>query len=283
MTSKPMKQAKKLARKSLNRIAARPKLIQIGQGLRILVTGDMAWAFEDGHYYEKNVEYWLVRLATELKQPVFYDIGANIGYYSIVVGAKSKHTYAFEPSQKTRKRLQLNLRLNKLLSKTTIFAYGLSNNASKAQLNIYNSNGNNSLFERKVPKEHSLKLKHKQEVELVSLDTLSKHQKLQQPDLIKIDIEGGELNALRGAHNVIKTAKPVIVFEYSVATSNDAGYKREELTTLLKALDYSFYGLVGDTDMKPRPFNKQTASEIDNVIAVPQSNDKIIQLLKKAT
>src|SRR6266540_4425061 len=47
------------------------------------VPNDMAWAFPDGTYYEKNVIHWFERALTGLGHPVVYDIGANYGFYSL--------------------------------------------------------------------------------------------------------------------------------------------------------------------------------------------------------
>src|SRR4051812_28131013 len=45
---------------------------------------DMAWAFPDGAYYERNVETWLRRVIQWRRPAVFYDVGANYGYYTLI-------------------------------------------------------------------------------------------------------------------------------------------------------------------------------------------------------
>jgi len=273
------KHAKKLARKTLNRLASQPKLVRLKSGQKIIVSGRMAFAFHDGQYNEANVEHWLRHLAKQLDRPVFYDIGANMGYYSIIMSSLTKKVYAFEPSRRTRQRLSLNLRLNKIGAQVEILPFGLSDKNNTAELNIYNSNGNNSLFERTIPKDHPLRFRRKETVRLMTLDSLVKQHKLLPPELIKIDIEGGELNALCGARRVIERHKPIILFEYSASTSRDAGYNREELIRVLRPHGYEFHGLAADPqDLTLYPMNQKSIPGIDNVVAVPKAKAVFLEI-----
>lgn len=275
-----LKPIKKTGRSVLNAIAARPKLVRLHTGDKLLATGNMAWSYQGGHYYEVNVEHWLTKLASMLKSPVFYDIGANLGYYSVLISGTAKQVYSFEPSPKTRRTLGINLALNKRQN-VRAFPYGLSDSEGQAKINIYSSNGNNSLFKRDIPEGHSLKLRRQQTIELRKLDSLVDSESLLPPDLIKIDVEGSELAALIGAKQTLKQHQPVVFFEYSATTSHDAGYERSRLIKLLKPLGYDFFGL--STDVKDTQLYtlQAKAVDIDNVIAVPRSNARVIKALTK--
>lgn len=56
-------------------------------------------------------------------------------------------------------------------------------------------------------------------------------------DLIKIDVEGGELNVMRGAINTLKTQKPFIIFEHGKGSSEYYGASPDKIFDLLASCD----------------------------------------------
>lgn len=269
-----IRSSKKIAKKLAQIISPRNSLMRLHTGQIFIVPENMAWAFNKGRYYEKNVEHWLMRIAELIPELVFFDIGANIGYYSLVIGKLGGQVYSFEPSKSTRLRLSLNLRLNSMKNVKT-FKHALSDAAGSAKLNIYSSNGNNSLFERQIPPNHSLRLLGTEIIELITLDVLMEQSDIPFPNLIKIDVEGGELNVLKGALKTIGKGLPIILFEYSEGTARDAGFDRENLLEILRPFDYVFYGLAESSeDLTPYKIDDtDNKLVIDNIIAIPNQSD----------
>ena len=231
---------------------------------------DMAWCFTTGEYYEKNVIHWLDKIIKNSQHPVIYDIGANIGFYSIRFSPYAKCIYAFEPASKTFTILNKNISRN-CLSNIQTFKLGVSNENSLLSINLYSSSGNNSLYLRDIPKGHSLKYKGKENVKVIKLDEFIKEKALLPPDIIKIDIEGAELYALQGAREVIAKYAPIIVMECAETTCRDAGYTKKQLLDELEQFHYSIYGLAEDVD----DLNLYSVTEfqnnaIANVIAIPK-------------
>lgn len=65
-------------------------------------------------------------------------------------------------------------------------------------------------------------------------------------DLIKIDIEGGDYHALRGARNILQTCRPLLIFEFGKGGAEYYGVKAEDMYTyLVEELGYGIYTLDG--------------------------------------
>jgi FkbM family methyltransferase len=247
-------------------------------GLKLFVPNDIAWAFSSGDYYEQNVIYFLDEIVKSYPNPVFVDIGANCGYFSIRYSGQCKHIYSFEPVKNTFSLLKRNIKKNSIRN-ITPFKMGLSDKPGQLSINIYNSSGNNSIFERIVPEEHSLK---KTGVELIKLDTLDnlvERGEVLPPNIIKIDVEGAELLVMKGGEETILKYRPAILMEYSENTSNDAGYSKEELLDVLPLTNYNIYGIPEDEkdltliQQKDFPMHK-----LSNIIFIPIELDVFLLL-----
>jgi len=242
-------------------------------GQKIAMPVDMLWAFKDGEYYERNVTFYMDRLFKKYNNPVFFDIGANYGYYSVKYAHCCNHVFSFEPVSKTHEVLVSNIRRN-ALKNVTVFKFGLSNKEQELNINLYSSSGNNSIFERNIPKEHSLKKIGQERIHLFSLDSLFTSQKISGPDIIKIDVEGAELNVLEGSLETIKKFSPAIVIEYSETTSLDAGYPKEALLNKLRFPSYTVWGIPDDpNDFRLVPENDFNTEKISNLLILPSNID----------
>jgi len=125
---------------------------------------------------------------------VVIDIGANIGYYTLLMGRKvgpSGKVYAAEPSPSIRERLEHNIRINQLQN-VTVLPYGISNKTEERYLQL--SSTDNSGESRFVdnPEEKNLEgcLPLRRLVDLVPAEDLAR------TSLIKIDVEGMEYEVI---------------------------------------------------------------------------------------
>ncbi|OOQ58067.1 FkbM family methyltransferase [Mucilaginibacter pedocola] len=241
--------------------------------LKLVVGNDLAWAFSSGDYYEKNVIHFLGLLIANYQKPVLVDIGANCGYYSTKYAAACQKVFSFEPVKGTFSLLKRNVRRNNL-SNIVPFNLGLSNSPGSLTINIYNSSGNNSIFERVLPEGHPLQKTGTETIRLETLDNLVATGQVLPPDVIKIDVEGAELFVLKGAENTILKHRPAILLEYSENTSTDAGYAKEELLTALALTNYNIYGLPEDeTDMRLITESEFQNNGLSNIMLIPAEND----------
>jgi FkbM family methyltransferase len=159
---------------------------------------------------------------------VAVDIGANIGYYtrilSRLVGVGGT-VIAFEPLPAAFKILEMNCTD---LSNTKLFPLALSDR--EGQTNFYiRKNGDMSSLN---PDAHANKIR----VKTTTADKILKnYEKL---DLIKIDVEGFELEVIYGAQELLSIQKPIVYFEFLHRFATERGFRFEEFETLLSKYDY---------------------------------------------
>ena len=148
---------------------------------------------------------------------VFWDIGANIGIYSIYAAAtKGCEVVAFEPAFLNLTILQENIELNNLSDKVTIFPVGLSDTVGVKTLylsreNYISGGAHNSLG--KPINQYGGEMTSTMEIR-VPAETLNSYRdnySNRPPDYIKIDIDGLELDVLQGASQVLKEVKEISI------------------------------------------------------------------------
>lgn len=170
------------------------------------------------------------------KNGVFIDIGANIGFHSlaaaVAVGKEGK-VVSFEPIPRLRDQMLRSVKKNDFAN-ISVEPFALGLDEKEAVLSIVDENiGASSLQNVDVDRE----VNNKVVVSVKQLDSYMDH--FSHIDLIKIDIEGSEFEALRGGEELIKKFKPVIVLEFSPHIyEKDYMGKSLELFTYLSNLGY---------------------------------------------
>jgi FkbM family methyltransferase len=155
-------------------------------------------------YWLGSYEWEKRRLFETLVRPgdVVYDIGANVGFYTILasrlVGPLGR-VIAFEPLPRNLEFLKRHVTLNDA-SNVTVYEAAVWDRSGSSQ---FDAGGDRSVG--RVHEEGSTC------VATVKLDELLESQSLPPPSLIKMDIEGGELRALRGAAGLLRLHRPSIL------------------------------------------------------------------------
>lgn len=205
-----------LIRRSLNR-AAPTGLSQV----EVAAGGLAGWRLWLDLHSEKD--YWLGTYEPELQaaladlvQPgmVAYDVGANIGYISLLlarqVGNAGK-VYAFEALPANLERLRANLALNKLGENIVVIPAAVVDSERPVRFLIGPSGGmgkvDGSAGRDGVPYSDSV------EVAGLSLDAFVFGRCNPSPQVVKMDIEGGEILALPGMVRVLEQARPLVLLE----------------------------------------------------------------------
>lgn len=148
---------------------------------------------------------------SNIKKPVVLDIGANIGIYSeaILKVAPQTTIFAFEPSSVARKKLE-----NRFIGNNSVriipFAIGRMISTETLWSDTAGS-GLASLTKRKLD-HFSIDFNQSESVEVTTLDSWANTTNVV-PNLIKIDVEGHELDVLKGGLKTLALAQ-VVQFEF---------------------------------------------------------------------
>jgi len=193
---------------------------------------------------------------------VFYDIGANIGVFTILAafraGSKGK-VYAFEPHGANFARLIENITVNNLQQnvipcnfalheKEGFYSFGYSSNkAGTSNSQLESSDPNGVKFQSEISE-----LKY-----AATIDGLIALRKIEAPNHIKIDVDGNELLILRGMQELLnKTSRPrTIQVEMNTLSGSEI---REFLETRKYRMEKEHYTRAG----KRRLAEGVNASEI---------------------
>lgn len=167
---------------------------------------------------------------------VVMDVGANIGYYSVIlsklVGEGGK-VYCFEPTDHYSYVLQSNIEANNTKN-VELIKLGLSNIRQTLDIQV-GANSATLHSPGKVP------LNFTERIELVSLDEWVVNHNIEKINFIKVDIDGHEPCFLNGAWNTLEKYDPVILLEVSHPHYLDAGFTAWDFYDLLKSRGYRIY------------------------------------------
>jgi FkbM family methyltransferase len=169
---------------------------------------------------------------------IFLDCGANIGYFSVLAGGvvgTSGRVLAIEANPVTLRLLERNLALNGF---GTAVHCALTSAPGEVELFVPREGGDVYSSLRKGG------LIRGEDVEVIrvqgrTLEDVVASLGVDRVDVLKIDIEGGELDVLRSAKGVLQTMRPVVVCEYGTSTWPAFGATVQGLLQLLAECNYS--------------------------------------------
>ena len=137
------------------------------------------------------------------------DIGANTGYYGLLAANffdKNVGIFSFEPIKEYADCLNESIRLNRFEDRVKTFNYALSSNAGLSKISI---DGTCSSMEQEINTRQDVPSR---EIVTKKLDTVASELNIT-PDFIKIDVEGHELETLKGGAALLEKTKPVLFVE----------------------------------------------------------------------
>jgi FkbM family methyltransferase len=208
-----------------------------GGGQMILDTNDrLARQIRCEDAFEPAVRREIERIASRRVNVV--DIGANIGYYTIVASrliGPDKSIYSFEPQGRVVAKLRRNIELSGLHN-VTVFPFALSDTAGSVPFHVPVEGGESHGSMRANGRFEVMQIV---DVETQRLDDVLS--KLGSPEigLVKMDAEGAELPILRGAAGLLSAPnRPVLIFEACEENCQPFGYSVFDLLQYVQSFGY---------------------------------------------
>lgn len=192
-----------------------------------------------------------------------FDVGANVGELTLLFSrfVVNGNVHAFEASGATYKRLETvcgtagtrNVRLNHL---------ALSDEKGIIRLHVYDDaySAFNSQAARPLAN-YGLDLEpvNIEETPATTVDDYCADENIETIDLLKIDVEGAELQVLRGARRMLETKRVrCLTFEFG-QTTFDMGNRPEEIEVFLNEMNYKIRNLIKGDPIFPGRASVETA------------------------
>lgn len=204
--------------------------------MRVMWLRDMSWLF-DSIPKEPELNRLIIRICEEFQPKVFWDIGANLGWFTWLVISRSnlRSAVLFEPLPLNGSLLRQTIQKNKFNNIALIeaaisdrcgsipFLVDEQSGATSQISEIFVTSGDSSIA-------HTYGINKEIMVKTTTVDSEIANG-LPEPDLIKMDIEEAEVLALNGANTLLSKARTLIIFECH----------RKEAIDILKEKNWSVY------------------------------------------
>lgn len=205
---------------------------------------------------EKLALTYIKNKLKHIKNPVIFDVGANVGDYTKLLTetfSESVKIYSFEPSHTTYKKLRANIGTT---GNVNLYNLGFGNRNTKAILfSDREGSGLASVLKRKL-EHYNISLDKKEHVELKTIDAFCGEQKISHIHLLKLDVEGNEMNVLMGARKILEDrAIPYIQFEFGGCNIDSRTYFRD-FYYLLKD-NYKIFRILKDGLFEVRNYSEK--------------------------
>ncbi len=235
----------RLTEKIFHRWTKRKRLVQIVRLTRNLRMKCKLWD-------EVQHNIWWLGPRYELKETrffrrylksgmVFFDIGANVGYYSLLASdiIDDGSIHSFEPIFEQYRDLLENVERNELTN-VTVNRLIVSNRSGSLDIHLGSEDNSGSASVEFVYREADV---GKETVECTTLDEYVRVHKVKQIDVVKIDTEGHETSVLQGAQDTLKKFKPLLLIEVRGKMLEEIGSSRDKFFQQMKDLGYQAYEL----------------------------------------
>jgi FkbM family methyltransferase len=237
-----------------------------------VVRDGLRWRLNPSDFVHADVfwlgrkDYYDVYHLQKLLQPgyVFFDVGANFGYYSLVLASRLNKQcviHAFEPNPPTLARLRHHVAINGLQDAVHVHDLALSDQVGTAALATKEGNSGGTHV---VAADATSTL-----VQLTTLDAFCDEQRLTRLDAVKIDVEGFEERVLLGGRRTLSRWRPVLLLELEPARLHDKETSVERVVRLLQELGYSLFASRRQT-LEPLRHLPEGDDTQMNVFCLPQ-------------
>jgi FkbM family methyltransferase len=187
------------------------------------------------NYETNNISY--LSLLVENNWNVL-DLGANVGVYTVILSrlvGENGCVVSFEPTKSIFKHLKNSIKWNNVRNvRLENKAVGKTEMEMMFYFKLESGSVSNSLISYKENEGKSYK------VDVVSLDNYKKTNDLKF-DFIKLDVEGSEIDVLKGASSVIKNDRPILLIAVHPLIIQENKQNHSEIFEILESFNYSIY------------------------------------------
>ena len=191
------------------------------------------WDFKEK---QRDRLYSLVRTGD-----VVLDVGTNIGetllQFGKLVGDRG-FVFGFEPDDENYRKVQRNISINDS-SNLHVFNLGVSDR--KENVKLYRVDSNNTGMNRILNETEAERFQDFTTIETDTLDNVMTENNIKRVDVVKIDIEGYEMHALRGASQLLRTYRPKLFIEIGYTRLINNGASPNEMIGYLEGFGYKIF------------------------------------------
>lgn len=219
----------------------------------------------------------LDELLSKDESQVFFDVGAHVGIFSMFAAKRIKvgDVHSFEPYKKHLERLRFNVELNNL-DNVTIRRFVLGETEGKAKLKVpipgrsddplLAGSGGSSIMPFEVNSDNY-------EIHAVNKTTLDKYvdiENIGRVDIIKVDVEGAELNVLKGGNGLLDRFRPHVLMELDQRYLERAGRTPDDVVDFWHRRDYTLHRIENDGSLSRLTSTDQLTTR-QNILADPDT------------
>lgn len=192
-----------------------------------------------------------------------FDVGANVGELTLLFSrfAGEGNVHAFEASSAAFRKLELICQVAKRRN-VVLNHLALAEKKGSIRLHIYDDNylSFNTQAVRKIKENGSdVEPVEIEEISAATVDHYCEEKRIEQIDLLKIDVEGAELQVMQGARKMLKSKRiKCLTFEFGQATF-DMGNSPAEIEGYLKEMNYKIRNIVKGNSIFPGRESVETA------------------------
>lgn len=193
---------------------------------------DIGRRIAGGEFFDEHLRPYMEALG---EGDVLVDVGANIGFFTVLAGLRGARVEAFEASQEVAKVLEMNVRENRLENLVTV--YGLALYDGEKELGVNPACADRNLNYELSSNSGGLSLVPGKGYKARTLDSFG----FGKVNLLKIDTQGADLRVLIGAKDTILRCSPTVCFEYEQAqgeTCNASGDSLSDFFGFFLGLHY---------------------------------------------
>jgi FkbM family methyltransferase len=161
--------------------------------------------------YEEPAIRAIRDLVAVRRNRVAIDVGANIGNHAVAFSESFEEVVALEPNDTARELLEMN---TAKFSNITVISFGVSNRNARVRAQTFTGNlGGTTILGADVEDPSWAAEESTVTLRVKRLDDILDEKLHHRIDLVKLDVEGHEIQALEGMTTILRTSRPVVAIE----------------------------------------------------------------------